>query len=147
MSWLVSCLDTCLSLRKISRLGDLLSLKTVITFRVSRRRREMYVGHSRQCVCLCAAACPHYCTDPNVTWGNGRGCPLVVQYWADFQLVHGFRCCDNIAPNVECQGVLVYSLYAWFRSVLISLFAVGLHLSLINCAINCYQRNVGRKFI
>jgi len=32
-------------------------------------------------VCLSAAACPHYCTDPDVTWESGRGCPLVVQYW------------------------------------------------------------------
>jgi len=31
-----------------------------------------------------------------VTWGNGMGCPLVVHYWADLQLVHGFRCYDNI---------------------------------------------------
>jgi len=29
-------------------------------------------------VCLSAAACPHYCTDPDVAWGTGRGCPLVV---------------------------------------------------------------------
>jgi len=48
-----------------------------ITFRVSRRRREVYSGHARLCICLClsAAACPHYCTDPDVTWGNGRGAP------------------------------------------------------------------------
>ena len=26
-------------------------------------------------VCLSAAACPHYCTDPDVTWRNGRGAP------------------------------------------------------------------------
>ena len=32
------------------------------------------------CVCLSLAAFPHYCMDPDVTWGNGRGwgCPLVV---------------------------------------------------------------------
>jgi len=29
-------------------------------------------------VCLSAAVHPHYCTDPDVTWGRGRGCPLVV---------------------------------------------------------------------
>ena len=27
-------------------------------------------------VCLSAAACPHYCTDPDVNWRSGRGCPL-----------------------------------------------------------------------
>jgi len=44
----------------------------VITFRVSRRPREMYCGHARLCVCLSvclsAAACPHYCTDPDVNF-------------------------------------------------------------------------------
>jgi len=27
------------------------------------------------CVCLSAAACPHYCTDPDVTWGVVRDAP------------------------------------------------------------------------
>ena len=52
----------------------------VITFRVSRRRREMYGGYGRVCVCVCVcvsvclcvclslAAFPHYCTDLDVTW-------------------------------------------------------------------------------
>jgi len=64
----------------------------VVTFRVSHRRREMYCGHSRLCVCLSTAACLHYCTDPDVIWGSGRGCPLVVHYWADLQSVHGLHC-------------------------------------------------------
>jgi len=46
---------------------------SLITFRMSRRRREMYSGHAR----LSAAPYPHYCTDPDVTWSNGRGAPLV----------------------------------------------------------------------
>jgi len=50
---------------------------------------------SRACVCLSAAACPHNCTDPDVTWGSGKGCPLVVHYWADLQSVHGLRCYGN----------------------------------------------------
>jgi len=68
----------------------------LITFRVSRRPREMYCGHARLCVCLSAAACLQYCTDPDVTWGSGRGCPLVVHYWADLQSVHGLRRYGNI---------------------------------------------------
>ena len=67
-------------------------------------------------VCLSEAAFPHYCTDPDVTWGNGRECPVVVHYWADLQSVHGFHCYDNIARtrNVsECS----YSLYAWLSHV------------------------------
>ena len=42
--------------------------------------------------------------DPDVTWGNGRGCPLVVQYWADLQSVHEFRCYDNVTPLVLAIG-------------------------------------------
>jgi len=34
-------------------------------------------------VCLSLAAFPHYCMGPDVTWGNGRGCPVVVHYWVD----------------------------------------------------------------
>jgi len=43
----------------------------------------MYSGHGRlsKCVCVCVsvylsiAAFPHQCTDPDVTWANGRGAP------------------------------------------------------------------------
>jgi len=72
------------------------NLTYLVTFRVSRRRREMYCGHPRLCVCLSAAACLHYCTDPDVTWGSDRGCPLVVHDWADLQSGHGLRCYGNI---------------------------------------------------
>ena len=61
-------------------------------------------------MCLSLAACPHYCTHPDVTLRNGKGCPLVVHYWADLQSVHGFRCNDNIALNAKCQRVLVLAL-------------------------------------
>ena len=57
----------------------------LITFRVSRRRREMYIGHVHLlCVCLSAAACPHYCTDPEVR----------LWLWQH-------------SANVKCQRVLV----------------------------------------
>ena len=62
------------------------------------------------CVCLSAAVRPHYCTDLDVTWGNGRECPLVVHYWSDLQSVHWFHCYDNRAPNKKCQQVLVLAL-------------------------------------
>jgi len=77
----------------------------VISFRVSRRPREMYCGHACLCVCLSVclsvAACPHYCMDPDVTWGSGRGCPLVVHYWADLQSVHRMCCYSSI---MEMRG-------------------------------------------
>ena len=75
-------------------------VSSVITFCVSHRRCKMNCGHARLCVCLSvclsAATCPHYCTDPDVTWGSGRGCPLVVHCLANLQSVHGLRCYDNI---------------------------------------------------
>jgi len=56
------------------------------------------------CVCLCvylsAAVRPHYCTDLDVTWGRGRGCPLVVHCWADLQSGHGLRCYGNITRTL-----------------------------------------------
>ena len=72
----------------------------VFTFCVSRRRRKMYCGHARLCVCLSAAVLPHYCMDPDVTWGHGRGCPLVVHYWADLQSGHGLRYYGNITRTL-----------------------------------------------
>jgi len=62
------------------------------------------------CVCLSVASCPHYCTDPDVTWGNGRECPLVVHYSKDLHAVHAFHCYDNIAPNAKCHRVFVLAL-------------------------------------
>ena len=57
-------------------------------------------------VCLSAADCLHYCTDPDVTWGNGRGSPLVVHYWADLQSVHGLRCYGNTRNAWQSPAVI-----------------------------------------
>ena len=100
----LSCLRLCYSdaitLLLLASLGD----EVLIIFWVSRRRRKMYCGHARLCVCvsvwLSAAVRPHYCMDPDVTWGHGRGCPLVVHYWADLQLGHGLRCYGNITRTL-----------------------------------------------
>jgi len=46
-------------------------------------------------VSLSLAIFPHYCTDRDVTWKNGRECPLVVHYRADLQSARGFHCYDN----------------------------------------------------
>ena len=62
------------------------------------------------CACLSLTAFPHNCTDPDATQGNVRGCPLVVHYWADLQLVHRFHCYEDVAPNGKCQWVLVLAL-------------------------------------
>ena len=70
----------------------------------------MYIGYGRLCVCLSFVAFPHYCTDLDVTCGNGREYPLVVHCWADLQLVQGFHCYDSITPNAKCHRVLVLTL-------------------------------------
>jgi len=72
----------------------------------------MYIGDGHLCVsvCLSLATFPHYCSDPDVSWGSGGGRSLVMHYWADLQSMHRFRCYDNIAPNVKCQQVLVLAL-------------------------------------
>jgi len=51
-------------------------------------------------VCLSAPVRPHYCTGPDVTRGRGRGCPLVVHYWADLQSGHRLRCYGNITRTL-----------------------------------------------
>jgi len=41
--------------------------------------------------------------DPDVTWVSGRGCPLVVHYWADLQSelhVHQYSNCDIVAKLI-----------------------------------------------
>jgi len=65
----------------------------------------MYIGHGRLCVCLSVSL-----QGPGCNLGNGRRYPIVVNYWADLQSVHGFRCYDNIAPNAKYQRVLVLAL-------------------------------------
>jgi len=84
----------------------------LVTYRVRRIAEAKCTLASAVCVsvCLSLATFPHYCTDPDVSWGNGRWSPLVVHYWAVVQSVHAFSCYDNIAPNAKCQRVVVLAL-------------------------------------
>jgi len=85
---------------------------TVATFRVSRRRREMYCGHPRLGVCVSVRGrMPTLLLGPGVTWGSGRGCLLVVHCWADLQSRHGLLCYGNITltRNVS-EYMLVFAL-------------------------------------
>ena len=93
-----------------AHLVSLTNVHMLITFRVSRRRREMYCGYPRLCVCLSAAACLqsiHYCTDPDVICKNGRAYPLLVHHWADLQSVHGLRCYGNITRTRNVSEYMV----------------------------------------
>jgi len=76
-----------------------INLNFLITFCVSRGQRKMYCGHARLCVCLSVSVrgrMPTLLHGPGYNLGSGRGCPLVVHYWADLQSVHGLRCNGNI---------------------------------------------------
>ena len=72
----------------------------------------------RPFVCLCI---PRR-MNPDVTWGNGRGCPVVVHYWVDLQSVHGFCSNDDIAPNPKCQLVLALFLFFFAIDLLLNIF-------------------------
>ena len=98
------------------------------TFLVRRSRGEICIGHGRLCVCLSLAAFPHYCMDPDLTWGNGRRGLLVVYYWADLRSVHGFRCaereisasaCTRCMPGWTAFTTRIVSHRNWFVSYLI----------------------------
>ena len=69
----------------------------------------MYCGYARLFVCL---------PGPGCNLGSGRGCLLVVHYWADLQSVCGLRCYGNITRtgNVsEYMLVLALCLVIIFR--------------------------------
>jgi len=76
----------------------------LVTFRVRRSRSEMYIGHDRLWVCLSLTTFLHYCMDLDVTWGNGRGCHLVVHYWAYLQSVHAVACISLLRQHsAKCE--------------------------------------------
>jgi len=56
----------------------------IVTFRVSRRRREMYIVHASLSVCVSVSTVPRRIPTllhgPGCNLGNGTGCPLVVHY-------------------------------------------------------------------
>jgi len=72
---------------------------------VSRGPREMYCGHARLCVCVSVCLSvrgrtPTLLHGPGCNLGRGRGCPLVVHFWADLQSVHGLRWYGNITRTL-----------------------------------------------
>jgi len=85
---------------------------SVITFGVRRSRGEMYISHGHLCVCLSVCPSPHSHTTAwtRCNLENGRGCPLVVQYLADLQSVHGFRCYHN---THVCKLIVLYAANAY----------------------------------
>ena len=118
------CVFTAVNARQVDESRQRLRLGCCCISRESQTTRNVYWSRSSVCVCVCMgellSACVSVCPqrhahttarpDPDVTQGNGRGCPLVVHYWADLQSVQGFRCYDSIAANAKCQRVFVLAL-------------------------------------
>jgi len=63
----------------------------------------------RVSVCLSLAAFPHYCTDPDVTWGNGSGvpssCALIGRIGAQVLLLwqHSAECEISASACTRCM--------------------------------------------
>ena len=92
-----------------SEYGDM----PIATFCLSNSRVKHIVAMAI-CVCLSLATFLHNCADLDVILGNGRGYPLVVHYWADLQLVYGFRC-----HVVKCQrGTYMHNFYIFTKCIL-----------------------------
>jgi len=64
------------------------------------------------CVCLSAAVRPHYCTDPDVTWGRGRGCRLLYTIGQNGRFAIGARIAllrqDNANPSYKLASIPRY---------------------------------------
>jgi len=60
-----------------------------------------------------------------ILWKSGRGCPLVVQYWADFQSVHGLRCYANITRTRNVSEYMLVLALCLVNSRSRSLYAVA----------------------
>jgi len=75
------------------------SKHALITFRMSRRQRKMYVGQARLCVSV-SCCIPTLLHGPRCKLGEWQGVPPSCAHLADLQSVHGFRCYDNRA---ECE--------------------------------------------
>ena len=91
-----------------------------------KKKREMYCGHASLYVCVSVRGrMPHYCTDPDVTWRSGNGCPLVVHCWANLQSGHGLHCCGNITRT---RNVTEYMLVLALCLVLITIYYIRVKL-------------------
>jgi len=90
-------------------------------------------------ICLSLTAFLHYCTDPDLTWGNGRGCPLVLHYWVDLKPVHGFHCSTyrhmrNVSEclcSLMCLVIIITQHLARYMSVIEGEFQVQLSSDLV----------------
>jgi len=91
----------------------------LITFRKSRRRREMYSGHARLCVCLSVRGrMPTLLRGPGCNLGNGRGCPPSCVLSAGFAIGARVALLWQHSANVKYQPVLVLAMCLFFMAAL-----------------------------
>ena len=76
-----------------------MSDQKIITFCVSRIDDAKCIVVTRVCVSV-RGSTPTLLHGPGCNLGRGRGCPLVVHYWADLQSGHGLRCYGNITRTL-----------------------------------------------
>jgi len=82
----------------------------IITFRVSRRRREMYSGHGHLCICLCVSVPRRMRTllhEPRCNLEKWQGVPPSCALLGGFAIVAQV---SLIKSNAKCQWVLVLAL-------------------------------------
>jgi len=79
---------------------------------VAEAKCIIIIGHGRLCVCLCVclslSAFPHYCTDPDISWG-------MAGMFSSCASLDGFAISARVSllwqpPNAKCQRVPVLAL-------------------------------------
>jgi len=120
----------------------------------------LVTGHARLCVCLPVAIFPHYCTDPGVTWRDGRtvGVPpscallgrfaicarvsllwrIVILFFALYKYSYLLTYLVwQLCANAKCQRVLVLALCSVHGFVVLNVIR-WLWLAMVNLCIT-YQ--------
>ena len=111
---------------------NLCAKRTVFTFCVRHSRGRMCV--LIMAVRLSLAAFPHYCMLLDVTLRNGRGCPLIVHYWADLHLMSGFHCYGSTHMCTVLQTKLKCKMHNWLTLMLFGQLSVKFTLSQSPCS-------------
>jgi len=57
----LTCFNSSSFVRFVTEIIVVIFIIIFITFRVSHRRREMYCGRARLCVCVCLSVCLYVC--------------------------------------------------------------------------------------
>jgi len=90
-------------------------ISCIITFRIWHSQAKCIVI-ALVCVCLSVSHCiPTLLHVPGCNLRNGRGCPIVVHYWAYLELVHRFHCYHAKCEMSPQMLVLAVWLVLWMN--------------------------------